>query len=189
MTVTATVTAAGRITSVAIPATSDIARFYPATDLADAFAIDLPAGTTTSPEVLARFIFSHQAPWVAALMTLRDALVASFGLKTSKQLRKSVDKAAPPRVGIFKVYSANAQEIVLGEDDRHLDFRASVLRSVIAGSAGEQRLVLSTVVRCHNRLGRFYIFVIAPFHRLVVRASLRRASRMGWPLASQEPAR
>jgi hypothetical protein len=36
-------------------------------------------------------------------------------------------------------------------------------------------------VHCHNRLGRFYIFVIAPFHRLVVKASLRRAAALGWP--------
>jgi hypothetical protein len=177
------------ITSVTIPAESGIVGIYSTTDLADAFAIDLPSGTTTSPEVLARFIFAQQAPWVAVLMKVRDTAVAGFGLKTSTQLRSSVDKSRPPRVGIFKVYGSNAQEMMLGEDDKHLDFRASVFRSVIAGSAGKQRLVLSTVVRCHNRLGRFYIFVIAPFHRLVVRASLRRAANRGWPQASEPHSR
>jgi hypothetical protein len=178
--------AAGRIMSIPIPLESGIARFYPATDLADAYAIDLPPGTTTSPEVLARFIFTQQAPWVAVLMKLRDALVAGFGVKTSTQLRSTVETAGPARVGIFKVYSRNAQEIVLGEDDKHLDFRASVLRSVIPGSTDKQRLVVSTVVRCHNRLGRIYIFIIAPFHRMVVRAGLRRAAMNGWPKASEQ---
>jgi hypothetical protein len=36
-------------------------------------------------------------------------------------------------------------------------------------------------VHCHNLLGRAYLFVIAPFHRLVVKASLRRAAHIGWP--------
>jgi Protein of unknown function (DUF2867) len=41
--------------------------------------------------------------------------------------------------------------------------------------------VVSTVVHCHNRLGRTYITLIAPFHRRVVEAGLRRAARLGWP--------
>jgi hypothetical protein len=184
-----TTSAIAPITAVPIPPDSGIAHFYPATDLADAYAIDLPPGTTTNPEVLARFIFSQQAPWVAALMKLRDTLVAGFGIKTSTQLRSTVDKVGPARVGVFKVYSTNAQEIVLGEDDKHLDFRASVLRSMIPGAAGKQRLVVSTVVRCHNRLGRFYILIIAPFHRIVVRAGLRRAAMKGWPRAQEQVSR
>lgn len=32
----------------------------------------------------------------------------------------------------------------------------------------------------HNRFGRLYIVVIAPFHRLVVRSALARAAARGW---------
>jgi len=35
-----------------------------------------------------------------------------------------------------------------------------------------------------NLLGRVYIGVIAPFHRQVVKAGLRRAAHIGWPKAS-----
>jgi hypothetical protein len=42
-------------------------------------------------------------------------------------------------------------------------------------------LTVSTVVHCHNLPGRAYLLVIAPFHRMVVKASLRRAARVGWP--------
>jgi hypothetical protein len=38
-------------------------------------------------------------------------------------------------------------------------------------------------VHCHNRLGRIYIFLIAPFHRWLVQAILRRAAHIGWPQA------
>jgi Protein of unknown function (DUF2867) len=168
-----------------IPADSRVARLYPITHLADAYAINLPAGSDTRPESLARFIFAHQAPWVRALMKLRDGLVAGFGLKTSAQLT-ATDAASQPasqkqRVGIFKIYSSSESEIVLGEDDKHLDFRLSL--HCTPSAAGDFRLVLSTAVHCHNRLGRAYIFVIAPFHRRIVRASLEQAARRGWPLS------
>jgi hypothetical protein len=117
-------------------------------------------------------------------MTVRDVLVAGFGLKTAKHLKSLGAESRASRVGIFKIYSRSETEIVLGEDDKHLDFRISVLCSNQAALSGKRRLVLSTVVHCHNRLGRMYILLIAPFHRLVVQSSLRRAARTGWPQAT-----
>ena len=87
------------------------------------------------------------------------------------------------RISIFKVYGRSETEIVLGEDDRHLDFRLSVLRTPDLSPTLGGQLTVSTVVHCHNLLGRAYLLVIAPFHRLVVKASLRRAAHIGWPKA------
>ena len=172
------------VTPVEIPAESAIARFYELTNLADAYSVTLPAGTVANPELLAQFIFSQQAPWIKRLMKIRDALVAGFGLKTSAQLTShSADRQAR-RVGIFKIYNTTEREIILGEDDKHLDFRLSILCPSPVNPTDERRLVLSTVVHCHNRLGRVYIFLIAPFHRVIVQACLRRAARVGWPQAS-----
>jgi hypothetical protein len=42
-------------------------------------------------------------------------------------------------------------------------------------------LVTITIVHCHNLLGRSYLAMILPFHRLVAHANLRRAARVGWP--------
>ncbi|MDB5936338.1 MAG: hypothetical protein JWQ01_3682 [Massilia sp.] len=116
-------------------------------------------------------------------MSIRDAIVLCFALKTGKHLVALASDTGAKRVGIFKVYSTNATEIVLGEDDKHLDFRVSVLCSVGPAPEASRQLTVSTVVHCHNLLGRAYILVIAPFHRLVVKASLRRAARIGWPQA------
>ncbi|MBX3658026.1 MAG: DUF2867 domain-containing protein [Ramlibacter sp.] len=171
-------------TSVAIPAGASIARIYPTTDLADAFSIPLPPGATADPERLARFIFAQQAPWVSGLMKMRDALVSPFGLKTAKQLTAQPEGAASPRVGIFRIYGKTADEILLGEDDRHLDFRVSVHVSEARSPAPVRQLTVSTVVHCHNALGRSYILLIAPFHRRVVQSMLERAARAGWPAAS-----
>ncbi|MEO7642897.1 MAG: DUF2867 domain-containing protein, partial [Ramlibacter sp.] len=82
------------------------------------------------------------------------------------------------------IYETLAHEIILGEDDSHLDFRVSVLVRPVPGEAdGAVQVVVSTVVHCHNLLGRSYLTLITPFHRQVVQAGLRRAARAGWPLA------
>ena len=172
------------VTPVAIPPRSRIAHIYKSTNLADAYAIRLPIATPLDAELLARFIFTHQPSWIGTLTRIRDALVACFGLKTAKHLATLSQDASSKRIGLFKVYSRSKSEIVLGEDDKHLDFRVSVLCSDERSSEVGQQLILSTVVSCHNLLGRTYILVIAPFHRMVVKASLRRAANIGWPAGS-----
>lgn len=169
------------VSRVALPSASRVVRFYASTDLADAFAVRLPPGTSTDPETLARFIFTQQPHWVGRLMGLRDFLVARWGLKTAARLQDPAANGGHSRVGIFRIYETRPHEIVLGEDDKHLDFRLSVLHEVLPG-AGAGQVVLSTVVHCHNRLGRLYIVLIAPFHRAVVQATLRSAARSGWPV-------
>ena len=173
------------VTAVALPSESRISGMYEKTDLADAYAIRLPKDAITDPEQLARFLFANQAPWVAGLMRVRDALVACFGIKTAKQLQTPTASNDGKRIYIFKIHAISAHEIVLGENDKHLDFRLSVLHQRSAAATGNASyLILSTVVHCHNRLGRTYIMLIAPFHRMIVQSSLRRAARIGWPTVS-----
>jgi hypothetical protein len=173
-------------TSVSVPPESAIANAYASTQLADAYSIELPSGTSTDPEVLARFIFAHQAPWISRLTAVRDALVAGLGLKTARHLATLQTRSGAGRLGIFKIYGTTATEVILGEDDKHLDFRLSVLCSGQSSPGGKRHLTLSTVVHCNNRLGRLYIFLIAPFHRLVVQSSLRSAARVGWPSCDED---
>lgn len=174
-----------RVTPVSLPPESGIAKAYASVNLTDAYSIELPTGASTNPELLARFIFSQRSPWMSGLMTVRDALVAGFGLKTAKHLTSLGVESKASRVSIFKIYSTSQTEIVLGEDDKHLDFRLSVLCSGQPSLKGKRHLILSTVVHCHNRWGRLYIHLIAPFHRVIVQSILRRAARVGWPLATE----
>lgn len=167
---------------VTLPAHSSVIHAYESVHLADAFAIRLPRGASTDAEVLARFIFSHQPAWIGKLMRVRDVIVARLGLKTASDLAIVATDAKAERVGIFKVYSTSETELVIGEDDRHLDFRISLMCSGAPSPETGPQLTVSTVVHCHNLLGRAYLFAIAPFHRIVVKASLRRAAQIGWPL-------
>ena len=168
---------------VALPAQSPVSTAYESTNLADAYAVRLPFGTSDDPAVLWRFVMSQQPSWIGWLTSVRDAVAGCLGLKTAKQLAALSDEGQGDRIAFFKVYGKSDSEIILGEDDKHLDFRLSVLRSPALSPTLGAQLTVSTVVHCHNLLGRAYLWVIAPFHRLVVKASLRRAARAGWPKA------
>jgi hypothetical protein len=148
---------------------------YAGADLADAYAIRLPAGASDDPEGLARVAFGRQAGWIRALTWVRDRVMATVGVKSSSTVGAAAATRGLQVIGFFPVLSKSAREIVMGEDDRHLDFRAAVL--VRPDSAGGRELVVMTVVHCHNWLGRTYLAVIAPFHRVIVRATLERTVR------------
>jgi hypothetical protein len=156
-----------------------IAGLYDGADLADAFAIMLPEVVAADIDHLARAVLGNPSRWFRALPACRDALIAPFGVKTSAELRAQMQDAAAPHIEFFPVVSCTADEVVIGADDRHLHFRTSVLiRRSTAGQRG--KLIVTTVAHSHNRLGHMYLMVIAPFHRLVVRANLQRAAAKGW---------
>ena len=160
--------------AVPIPSDSVLAPLYVGADLLDAFAIHLPAGANDDLEVLARAGFERPAWWIRALTLMRDAMMAPVGVKSSRAVGAAA-AARGPVIGFFPLLSKNAGELVLGEDDRHLDFRLAIL--LRADAAGRRELVVVTVVHCHNWLGRTYLAMIAPFHRVIARASLEQAAR------------
>ena len=153
-----------------------LSRSYGKADFVDAFSVDLPATACNEAESLARYMFAGQPQWIAMLLGVRDIVVWPFGLKRTIDLKVAKDD----RLSIFRVFERHEDEIILGEDDTHLDFRVSVLVQPASGDR-PRRLIVTTLVFYNRLLGRAYLGLIAPFHRLVVRASLDRAQKLGWP--------
>jgi hypothetical protein len=150
----------------ALAETSLAARALPSVDYFDVFSTQL--GSDVSLEEVARRVFARRPP---RLMHLRDALVRPFGLKTSPKGPRPPPRFVPgERIGLFTLFQHSEQELLLGEDDRHLDFR--VCLRVANGEAS-----LATAVRFRSLFGRAYFFLVRPFHALVVRGMLRRATR------------
>ena len=133
-------------------------------DFADAYRLD-----TTEPGLdafTAAERVMHRIPrWVLALITLRDLLVAPFGLKGSGDALPS----GAPRLGLFPLISRTAEQVVLGMDDKHLDFR------LVISAPGTGAVTGTTLVRTHNLFGRTYLRLIMPFHRLIVPRMMRGA--------------
>lgn len=106
--------------------------------------------------------------WIDALLTLRNILVAPFGLKDGRHRNSGLDV-----IGIFPVVSQTPGRLVAGFDDKHLDFRVVV---DVSDAGRERSVTATTLVLTHNLLGRIYLMTIMPFHKLVVRSMLQRAA-------------
>ena len=84
------------------------------------------------------------------------------------------------RIDFFRILARSDRELILGEDDRHLSFRLSLLLRARPDGSGDE--LVATTVRCHSALGRVYLALIGRFHRLVVISNLSRASDKGWSI-------
>jgi ethanolamine ammonia-lyase small subunit len=135
---------------------------------ADAFCIEVSDRDLDARRAAERMM-ARQPRWAEALLSLRNLLVAPLGLKTSGA------SADTPRdmIGIFPVVSQAPDRLVAAFNDRHLDFRIVV---DVTAPGDSRRVTATTVVKTHNRLGRIYLAVIMPFHRLIVPALLRQVA-------------
>lgn len=135
-----------------VPPPVDCDAYLPGHDFADAYAVAAPPGVN-APEAVRR-AFARPPRWAALLMEARDRIVAPFGLTPA------------PSTG-FPVISETPDIVVMGFDDRHLDFRIVV-------TVKDRVATVTTIVRRHNLAGRLYLAVVLPFHRLIVPAFVAR---------------
>ena len=137
----------------------------PAADWADRFTLGLPVGNLTAREA-ARLALEHPPGWVRGLMMMRNALVAPFGLRGAAEKVKTSDT----EIGGFPVISVSDDRVVLGFDDRHLDFR--IVIDVRQDRPSGQTHSVRTLVHRTNLFGRLYLATVMPFHKLIVRRML-----------------
>ena len=106
--------------------------------------------------------------WVRFLLRLRYFLIAKpFGLRTGT-LKERTDGSDFVRMTVIH---RNENEIVMGDDDKHLYYRLSVMKR---HTKPLTEIALTTVVRFHNNWGRIYFAFIRPFHKIIVKSILRR---------------
>lgn len=142
---------------------------------ADAYRLTI-GGPPIDAATAAERVFARRPAWVAALIALRNRLVAPIGLKGTEETE--LEKAAPDRprrIGFFPIISQTSDRVVMGFDDWHLDFRVIVDASPL--SLDCQQISATTLVRTHNLVGRLYLLLITPFHRVIVRTILAQAAK------------
>ncbi len=136
-------------------------------EYADSYSVAFNAKDATIEQVGKSFLTSDPA-WVDWLFALRNRIVSLFGLKTSgartkEAVLQNFKCEIGERVGLFKIFDKNEHEIILGEDDKHLDFRVSLFLD-----RQNNLLTVSTIVKIHNWLGTLYFLPVKPLHQLIV---------------------
>jgi len=154
----------------AVEVRADVRGLLPEADFADAFAlvVDDPALDAVTA---ARRAIDRPPQWIGGLMWLRDLFVRPLGLVT----RHDRDLFKQQRIGAFPVLSETPARVVMGLADKHLDFRLAIDVGVL--DERRREVVATTLVQTHNALGRIYLAVVLPFHRLIVPSMIARLAR------------
>ncbi|MCU6497623.1 DUF2867 domain-containing protein [Rugamonas sp. A1-17] len=161
------------ISAIDVPLHSEIARRLAGAYYYDAFGTVIKPTSQSALELYLQVVAGTPA-WINTLMALRNRVVGLFGLKNLGGLgdfnaaKPAADYRVGDRVGIFTIRYLSEQEVILGDNDKHLRVEVSVCKV-------QDKVAVSTVVHLHNLLGRIYMLFVAPMHRLIVPATLRNA--------------
>ncbi|MGE4327721.1 MAG: DUF2867 domain-containing protein [Pseudodonghicola sp.] len=126
-------------------------------DFLDTYSIATPLSARQALELALR-----SPNWARSLLKLRDTLVSPLGLKTA---------SSGGRPG-FPVEYETEDEVLVGMDDRHLDFRITVLKH-------DGIVHIATWVHRNNALGRVYLALVMPFHKLILQIAIKRIAAAG----------
>lgn len=126
-------------------------------DLVDAYSVPHHRRLPRDPQAWADAVFRRPPHWVAALLALRQALVGLVGIERD-------DGSA------FATLERTEDEVLLGTDADHLDFRVSV-------HVAERAVTVTTLARAKRRRGRLYLVPVGLLHPIVVRSMLASAHR------------
>jgi hypothetical protein len=122
-------------------------------------------------------IFAHHPLWMKLLLIVRNKVASLAGLDAptaSEILRVEIKDryVVGEKIGVWPIFSLSEDVVVTGRNNKHLDFRLSVLKL----SDGEgMSVVVSTICTVHNLAGKVYLFFVVPFHRYGVRKLMANA--------------
>ena len=115
--------------------------------------------------------------WIKIILVVRNRIAALGGLEapTLSEIMNPQFKSSykvGDKIGPWPIFALSESELIAGRDNKHLDFRLSVLR--LTDEKGVSAIV-STVCVVHSRFGKVYLFFIAPFHRWGLRRLMASA--------------
>jgi len=122
-------------------------------------------------------IFAHYPLWMKLLLIVRNKVASLAGLEapTASEILHAGRQdryVVGEKIGVWPIFSLSDDEVVAGRNNKHLDFRVSVLK--LPDGDGSS-VVVSTVCTIHNLSGKLYLFFVVPFHRYGVRKLMANA--------------
>ncbi|WP_347925228.1 DUF2867 domain-containing protein [Pontimicrobium sp. SW4] len=144
------------------PKTEGIKYALPQVNFTDTFST---TNHLDSLSIISKLVFGTMPKWVGFLMKIRNNIVKVFGLKTEKPEDYHPEFKVGGYVGFFQIFSIQHNEIILGADDKHLNFRVSIYNS----NENQFNIKVTTLVEYNNRFGKIYMFIVKPFHHFIVK--------------------
>jgi Protein of unknown function (DUF2867) len=127
-------------------------------------------------------IFGHHPVWMKLMLAARNRLALWGGLDAPKPMdifnveRKS-SYVVGDVIGVWPLLALTESELIAGRDNKHLDFRVSILKKTIGKNGAV--IFVSTICVVHNWFGKTYLFFVLPFHRWGLKRLIARARGLG----------
>ena len=114
---------------------------------------------------ISNLVFNTSPKWLIILFKIRNSIAKLIGLKTDVSLNYKTTFEVGSFVKFFKIYNIAENEVILGANDKHLNFRAIINKT----NNKTNNIKVTTLVKYNNTLGEIYMTIIKPFHKLVVK--------------------
>jgi hypothetical protein len=151
------------------------------TNYEDSISIEIDTNEDYTVDYLATVLFSSLPGWVLGLLKFRNIIVKPFGLKTDgtfslEEIQTDIKYKIGDIAVFFKVIKRSEIELVMAENDKHLNFRTSVL---IESLSENNKLKVSSlsIVKYNNLFGKIYFLPVKPFHRLIIKTLLKNLNK------------
>jgi hypothetical protein len=158
-----------------IPTDLKVAAYLDGADFEDCFSATIEYENQSALDLF--LIIARNTPsWVNQLMSLRNQIVSKMGLKDLGEFadidgrKTGADYCVSDRVGIFTVHTHTHNEVILEDRDKHLGVKVSLF---IEPNGDTAKVYISSVVHIKNKLGKVYMFFVAPVHKIIVPATLK----------------
>lgn len=144
-----------------LPVGSLVTQAFARVDYADAYRAPLPLGAPQDVDSVTRAVLASLVPcWRS-----RD-----IHERVEARIRELTLQPGTP--AFAKVYDRSENEILMGADEYHLNFRLSIL---VSKEGGTGWLTVSTIVQYNNWLGVTYFIPVRVGHQIIVPHVVRAA--------------
>ena len=114
---------------------------------------------------IGELFFTSGPKWADYLMSTRDKIVGLFGLKIVPKISEEEQNHGAfmfeegEQLNIFKLYNKSESELIMGDIDKHLNFRVSLLLDSTDVDSKKKKILITTVVHIEIGWGSFISFL------------------------------
>jgi Protein of unknown function (DUF2867) len=145
-------------------------------DFRDAYRAPLSRSDCSVVEIFFA-IFGQRPGWMKLMLIARNKAAALAGLEvpTTSEIMNMEQRGRyfiGEKIGPWPIFFLSSDELVAGSDNKHMDFRLSIMR---VDDGVRPSVVVSTLCIVHNKFGQYYLSSIIPIHKFGLRRLMANA--------------
>ena len=145
-------------------------------DFRDAYRAPLSRSDLSVVEIFFA-IFARRPGWMNLMLIARNKAAALAGLEvpTTAEIMNMEKKDryfVGEKIGPWPIFFLGSDELVAGRDNKHMDFRLSIMK---VHDGIRPSVVVSTLCMVHNKFGQYYLSSIIPIHKFGLRRLMASA--------------